>query len=428
MLYDKEELDECKTCPVVIRINLIIKGVVRMKNRSFRFLWISQVLANAGDIFYIVGLISILYSLTESPLVLALVPFINMVGRFVSGLFSPLLINRYPLKQLLVYSQAFKTVALGVLSVITFVLAPVVPVVLAFVLVIAFLDGWAAPASQAMLPRLVPSHELVKANSFFSIVYETVNLGGWALGGLLVAFLGGQLVIVLTFGCYVAATILLMNIVDATDFKRKDSSVRRCDELTEGWKIIWRHRLYRSLHILIAFEAIANVVWIASILYVFVTEVLGQSEAWWGYINTAFFVGMLLGGILFSRFAASAEKRLRPILLISSFGICIITFLFGFTQIGWLSLVIVCFSGIFQQLKGIATETLLQQNATSEELPKIFAAQSTIVSLLFAIGSLVFGLLAELWDVRITYFLAGVLLLIASTHIYRQRRHLPVKK
>lgn len=399
-----------------------------MKNRSFRFLWISQVLANAGDIFYIVGLISVLYSLTESPFILALVPFINMIGRFVSGLFSPLLINRYPLKQLLVYSQAVKTIALGVLSIVTFSLVPAVPVLLVFVLVIAFLDGWAAPASQAMLPRLVPSHELVKANSFFSIVYETVNLGGWALGGLLVALLGGQLVIVLTVGCYVAATILLMNLVDATSFTRKESSVRRFDEMTEGWKIIWRHPLYRSLHIVIAFEAIASVVWIASILYVFVTEVLGQSEAWWGYINTAFFIGMLLSGILFSRFAASAEKRLRPILLISSFGICIVTFLFGFTQIGWLSLVIVCFSGIFQQLKGIATETLLQKNATSEELPKMYAAQSTIVSLLFAIGSLVFGLLAELWDVRMTYLLAAVLLLIASIHIYRQRRHLPVKE
>lgn len=399
-----------------------------MKSRSFRFLWISQALANSGDIFYIVGLISVLYSLTESPFVLALVPFINMVGRFVSGLFSPLLINRYPLKQLLVYSQAFKTVALGVLSVITFLLVPAVPVLLAFVLVIAFLDGWAAPASQAMLPRLVPAHELVKANSFFSIVYETVNLGGWALGGLLVAFLGGQFVIVLTVGCYVAATILLMNIVDATGFTRKESSVRRFDELTEGWKIIWRHPLFRSLHILIAFEAIASIVWIASILYVFVTEVLGQSEAWWGYINTAFFVGMLLGGILFSRFAASAESRLISVLLTSSFGICMVTFLFGFTTIGWLSLFFVGLSGIFQQLKGIATETLLQKSATSEELPKIYAAQSTIVSLLFAIGSLIFGLLAELWDVRMTYLLSAVLLLIASIHLYHQRRHLFAKE
>ncbi|GEN83674.1 MFS transporter [Sporosarcina luteola] len=399
-----------------------------MKNRSFRLLWMSQALANSGDIFYIVGLISVLYSLTESPFILALVPFFNMFGRFVSGLFSPLLINRYPLKQLLVYSQFFKTVALGMLALLISLLVPVVPVVLAFVLMIAFLDGWATPASQSMLPRLVPPHELVKANSFFSIVYETINLGGWAIGGLLVAFLGGQWVIVFTVGCYTASTILLLYIVDATRFTGKEASTRRADELTEGWKTIWRHPLYRSLHILIAFEAIANVVWIASILYVFVAEVLQKSEAWWGYINTSFFIGMLLGGILFSRFASWGETKLKPVLLISSFGICIITFLFGYTQIGWLSLIIVCFSGIFQQLKGIATDTFLQKNATPEELPKIYAAQSTIVSLLFAIGSLVFGMLAEVVDVRITYLLAASLLFIASVHTYRQRRYLSLEK
>lgn len=399
-----------------------------MKNRSFRLLWMSQALANSGDIFYIVGLISVLYSLTESPFILALVPFFNMFGRFVSGLFSPLLINRYPLKQLLVYSQFFKTVALGMLALLISLLVPAVPVVLAFVLMIAFLDGWATPASQSMLPRLVPPHELVKANSFFSIVYETINLGGWAIGGLLVAFLGGQWVIVFTVGCYTASTILLLYIIDATRFTGKEASTRRADELTEGWKTIWRHPLYRSLHILIAFEAIANVVWIASILYVFVAEVLQKSEAWWGYINTSFFIGMLLGGILFSRFASWGETKLKPVLLISSFGICIITFLFGYTQIGWLSLIIVCFSGIFQQLKGIATDTFLQKNATPEELPKIYAAQSTIVSLLFAIGSLVFGMLAEVVDVRITYLLAASLLFIASVHTYRQRRYLSLEK
>lgn len=395
-----------------------------MKSQSFRLLWISQSLANSGDIFYIVGLISVLYSFTESPFILALVPFINMIGRFVSGLFSPLLMNRYPLKQLLVASQVLKTIALGMLALITFQWF-FVPVMLVFVFIIAFLDGWAAPASHAMLPRLVPQHEFVKANSFFSIVYETINLGGWALGGLLVAFSSGQLIISLTVGVYAVATILSLKLVDPTDFTRKTTTVRRTYELTEGWKMIWNRPLYRSLHVVIAFEAIANVVWIASILYVFVTEVLYKTEAWWGYINTAFFVGMLLGGIFFSRFASTAENLLKQVLLISSFGICIVTFLFGVTKIGWLSLVFVGFSGIFQQLKGIATDTYLQKNATSEELPKIYAAQSTLISLLFAISSLVFGALAELWDVRITYLLSAVLLFLASIHIFYQRHHLP---
>lgn len=394
-----------------------------MKSQSFRFLWMGQSLANLGDIFYIVGLISMLYGMTESPFMLALVPFINMMGRFSSSMISPLLLNRYPLKTLLVCSQMCKTILLGLLSLMVVVqLTPNILILLGFIFMIAFLDGWASPASQAMLPRLVSTNELVKANSFFSIVYETVNLGGWALGGLLVAFLGGQYVILLTLGLYVMASMMMTKIVDHTPFQRNDSAGRRGGELKEGWLIIWRNPLYRSLHVIIVFEAVANVVWIASILYVFVTEVLGETEAWWGYINTSFFIGMVIGGILCTRFLVLFEKNMKNVLIIFSFGLSLITLLFGLATISWLALAFAGINGVFQQLKGIASDTFLQKAATSDELPKIYAAQGALVSLLFAVSSLTFGALAEVSDIRITFLLSAALLGVAA--IYVVIRHL----
>ncbi len=400
-----------------------------MKSQSFRFLWMGQSLANLGDIFYIVGLISILYGITESPFTLALVPFISMFGRFISGMISPLLLNRYPLKTLLVYSQVCKTILLGVLSLILVVqLMPNILILLGFVFVIAFLDGWAAPASQAMLPRLVPKNELVKANGFYTMVYETINLGGWALGGLLVAFFSGPTVILLTLGLYLIATIMMTRVVDPTAFQRQSSEGRRSGELQEGWLIIWRNPLYRSLHISIIFEAVANVVWIASILYVFVTEILGETEAWWGYINTSFFIGMLIGGIICTRFASLFEKNMKAVLIIFSFGISVITLLFGLTTIAWVALVFAGINGVVQQLKGIAVETFLQKAATSDELPKIYAAQSALISLLFAVSSLTVGALAEVWNVRVTFILAALLLGVAAFYTVIRHRRFFVKE
>lgn len=388
-----------------------------MQNKSFRFLWIGQSLANLGDIFYIVGLISILYLSTESPFILALVPFFNMFGRFISGLLSPLLLNRYSLKTLLIYSQASKTLLLFFLAIILALDRTAnVFVLISFVFVIAFLDGWAAPASQAMLPRLVMKNELVKANSFFSIVSETVNLGGWAVGGLIVALLSGQNVILITVALYLIATILMTRINDPIRFKRKFSEGHRSSELKEGWQIVWRNPLYKSLHVIIVFEAFANVVWIASILYVFVSEVLDKSEAWWGYINTSFFVGMVVGGLICSRFNLAFEKNLKPVLITFSFGISILTLLFGLTTIAWLSLFFAGVNGVFQQLKAIASNTFIQKLASTEELPKIYAVQSALVSLLFAISSLLFGALAEIWDVRISFTISAILLGIAAIY------------
>ncbi|KAA0941041.1 MFS transporter [Sporosarcina sp. ANT_H38] len=395
-----------------------------MKSASFRFLWIGQSMANLGDIFYIVGLISILYASTDSPFTLALVPFLSMFGRFISGMISPLLLNRYPLKKLLVYSQVSKTLLLYLLALIlVFHMTSSVLVLLSFVFTIAFLDGWAAPASQAMLPRLVPKNELVKANSFFSVIYETVNLGGWAIGGLIVAFLSGQTVILITVVLYLMATLLMTKIIDPTEFQRKISKGRQIGELKEGWQIVWRNPLYKSLYVIIVFEAVANVVWIASILYVFVTEILGETEAWWGYINTSFFIGMVVGGIICSRFTLIFEKKLKCVLIIFSFGISIMTFLFGLTEMAWLSLIFAGLNGVFQQLKAIASNTFLQKSASTEELPKIYAAQSALVSLLFAVSSLLFGALAEIGNVRITFIISAALLGIAAIYtVIRHRR------
>lgn len=394
-----------------------------MKNQSFRFLWIGQSMANLGDVFYIVGIISVLYTLTESPFALALVPFINMFGRFISGMISPWLLNRFPLKTLLVYSQVCKTALLVVLSImLIFETTSGLFIILMFVGSIAFLDGWAAPASHAMLPRLVPKEQLVKANSFFSIVSETVNLGGWALGGVAVALTSGQFVIFGTVGLYIIATLMMFGIYDPTPFRKKEMEGKRSSELTEGWQIIWRNPLFRSLHVIIIFEAIANVVWIASILYIFVSEVLGQTEAWWGYINTAFFLGMIIGGVICSRFVRGIEDNLQRLLILFSFGISVVTLLFGVTSIPWIAILLVIGNGIVQQLKGIVSETMLQKSATTEELPKIYAVQSALISLLFGISSLSFGAIAELWDVRITFILAAILLGLGALFALIRRR------
>lgn len=400
-----------------------------MKSKSFRFLWVGQSMANLGDVFYIVGLISILYVITESPFILALLPFLNMFGRFLSGLISPLLLNRFPLRTLLVYSQVYKTFLLFFLSLTMFFQATTSTlIILIFVFLIAFLDGWAAPASQAMLPRLVSADELIKANGFFSIVYKTVNLGGWALGGLLVAFLGGQNVVLFTLSLYIIATFMMKQIVDPTPFHRKDLKGSKNDEFKEGWQMVWNNPLYKSLYVMIAFEAVANVVWVASILYIFVTEVLGETETLWGTINTSFFIGMLIGGVICTRFAPFIEKNLKYVLIIFSFGISLITLLIGLTTIVWLSLVFVGVSGIFQQLKAIAADTFLQKAALPEELPKIYAVQSTIIALLFAVSSLSFGALAEISDVRVVFFLAATLLCIAAIYALIQHRYFSLER
>ncbi len=397
-----------------------------MKSKSFRLLWLGQLFANLGDVFYIVGLISILYEVTGSAFYLALLPFLNTFGKFISGILSPLLLNKFRLKSLLVTSQLYKTIVLFVLSCwVSFQLTPDIWFILLCIFLIAFLDGWAMPATSSMLPRLVEENELLKANSFVSVMTETAQLGGWAFGGILVAVLNGQNLIWLTFSLFVVSTIMMQKLKDETPFEVKENRQKIGEALKEGWMVIWKNPLFRSIHILILVESIANVVWVAAILYVFVTEVLHVTEAWWGYINTAFFIGLLLGGVICSRFSIRIEKSMRKTVIFSSIGISIVTILFGLNSVAWMALILVALSGLMDQIKGITFNTYLQKEAHPDDLPKIYSAQNALVSLVFGLSTLVFGIIAESMGITITFIMAGSLLAAVGIYLWTVRHRFP---
>lgn len=397
-----------------------------MKSNSFRMLWIGQSFANLGDVLYIVGLISILYALTDSVLYLAMLPFLNTFGRFLSGMLSPILLNQYRLKSLLVGSQMSKTIVLFGLSILVSIQSnPAIWLIMFLIFIIAFLDGWAMPATSAMLPRLIHPDEIVKANSFVSVITESVNIGGWAVGGIFVAMVTGQYVIWFTFGLFIVSTFMMLGIVDKSPFHGKKEKSKTIDLLKDGWVTIWKNPLFRSIHMSLVIEAIANVVWVAAIMYVYVADVLQADESWWGYLNTAFFIGLLLGGLICSRFAHRVEQNLRQIMVITSFAVSVITLLFGFNSIAWLALLFGVFHGLVAQIKGIAMETYLQKEALPADLPKLYSAQSALISLLFGLSSLLFGAIAEWFNVQVAFSLAGVLLTIGAVYILKTKERFP---
>ncbi|MER1956851.1 MAG: MFS transporter [Solibacillus sp.] len=382
--------------------------------KSFHFLWISQLFANLGDVFYIVGLISILYQASESPFYMALLPFLNMTGRMISSSFAPLVFNHYRLKQLLVISQALKTALLLILAVGSLYTLSLY-FMFSIIFAVAFLDGLAQPASTALIPRIVDKSQLLRANGLLSMINESTQLGGWALGGILVAAMNGEIVIWITFILFVLSTLCLLFVIDHTPFERK-RNIPKKQQLTEGFQLIWNNHSFRTIHVMVIFESIANVVWVAAIMYLFVADVLHVSEAWWGYINTTFFIGLVLGGFICTKYEQFFEKNLKYIVLFSSFAMAIIMILFGFNRVTIVALLLSLFFGVFDQFKGILLGTWLQLKATDDQLIKVYSAQGVLTSLLFGLSTLLAGVFANVFSVQWLFIGAGLLLLLSAIY------------
>lgn len=398
-----------------------------MNKSSFRFLWIGQSLANSGDVFYMVGLIAIIYELTGSVTYMAFVPFFITASRFVSGIIAPLIIERVSLKALLAYSQLGKTIAIIILIGYIDVFSSINTSVLIFFFVIAisFLDGWANPARNAFIPILVEQNALVKANSLLAILDQTIRLGGWAVGGMLVAIIGGVNVLWFTFFLFVTSTFMMFLIpsIDRNIVSDEQSiKLSNWEVLKKGWVTIWQTPTLRIISIVEFFESIANVVWVAAIMYVYVDQVLQTGEQWWGYINATFFFGLMIGGFLSLKWSHLVDRLSSKVILVGALLASLTTLMFGLTSTPWMALVLSLLFGLVNQMKDVAQETLVQKSVVHRLLPNIYSAKDALITAIFGGSSLILGNLTDLFGVRFIFMLAATLLFISSIIVIINRK------
>ncbi|MEI2472763.1 MFS transporter [Peribacillus frigoritolerans] len=395
-----------------------------MKNTSFRCLWIGQAFANLGDIFYVVGLISLLYNLTGSAFYLSLLPFITTIFRFISSLLAPLVIDRFPLKRIIVQSQWWKTILLVCLGIfiISFDHGFSVAVIF-FIALISLLDGVAAPVSAALVPQLVPKVERMKANGFLNVITQTIFVAGWPLGSVLLISTNSSFIIWLTVMLYAVSTIYTGRIKvpeQATD----PVAPSNWDSIKSGWVAIRQIPTIRTLISIDFITTLASSVWVAAVIYIYVEQNLQLGEEWWGYINTSYFVGMIFSGLIVIRFAKLLEKYIGFFITFGLFLSSLLILLFGTTSIPALALLLACLYGLPEQIREVIYTKLFQDHATEKTLAKIHAVWGAVINLTFAGSVLLLGFITETYSVKTTFQFSSTLIFLAFLYATFKRNDL----
>lgn len=399
-----------------------------MKNKSFKVLLAGQSLANAGDVFYIVALITSVYNVTHSLFYVSLVPAINMLGGFLGGLLAPLLIDRYKLKTILFNSQFIKTCFLLMLTLYVSLLLTQGTIVTIYIIIffITFLDSFSNPSSSALIPQLVSEENLLKANSLMSSIYQFIQMGGWAAGGILAAFLHTNGLLILTFSLYVLSTCLLAFVKVKEKKPSEEPSVKASElpSLFEGWRIIAGDKSLRVLHLTLIFSSIAVPVWVSSILYPFIDIRLGVGTEWWGYINTSLLFGLFLAGILAYRHSDFINKNIRNVLLIGGCMVFLMTLLFGLNVHPVISLILIGMFGLFEELRMISIHTIIQSLVRDKLLAKVYAVQSSLTMATFGISTLMMGILGQRYSIVVVFIIASIALCFSFFYSITSRKYL----
>lgn len=387
-------------------------------SRSFVKLLVSQLFANLADIFLRVSLIANIFVITKSVIATSMVPILIGLSAFMASFLVPLVTKIIPLNRVLFLTQGGKTALVAIL-VALFTKFQFVPAVgmYVFVIAISILDGFAAPVSYAMIPRYATN--LGKANAALSMSGEGVQLIGWGLGGLLYALVGLFSIMLLVLFLYLLSTFVMLFLPQAKIEQLEAET--NLDTLVKGWSLVVKNPPLRLLVQANLLENFSNTIWVSSVILVFVTEVLQQTESYWGYSNTAYSLGIILGGMIVFNYsekflAHKWESIFFPLVAIVAVTGSILffptaeTFLLFSAGIGFLS-----------QLKEVPESVFLQETVDENQLVHVYSVFEVISTLAFSVFVFLMSSMTEYFGIRTVFYLAMIATLLEAALIYCKR-------
>lgn len=387
-------------------------------SNSFIKLLVSQLFANLADIFFRVTIIANIYIISKSVIATSLVPILIGISSFVASLLVPLVTKRLALNRVLSLSQFGKTILLAILVGMFTVMQSVAPLVTyLFVVAISILDGFAAPVSYAIVPRYAT--DLGKANSALSMSSEAVQLVGWGLGGLLFATIGLLPTTFIILILYIISSFLMLFLPNAeVEVLESETNL---EILLKGWKLVARDprlRLFVSANL---FEIFSNTIWVSSIILVFVTELLNETESYWGYSNTAYSIGIIISGLIAFRLSEKFLASKWESILFSLIAMAIVTLTILFFPNAQMFLVFSALLGMLSQLKEVPESVFLQETVEENNLVNVYSVLEVISTLAFSVFVLLMSYITESFGISISFWLSAICLMIEAILIYIRR-------
>ena len=387
-------------------------------SNSFIKLLVSQLFANLADIFFRVTIIANIYIISKSVIATSLVPILIGISSFVASLLVPLVTKRLALNRVLSLSQFGKTILLTILVGMFTVMQSVAHLgIYLFVVAISILDGFAAPVSYAIVPRYAT--DLGKANSALSMSGEAVQLVGWGLGGLLFATIGLLPTTFIILILYIISSFLMLFLPKAeVEVLESETNL---EILLKGWKLVARDprlRLFVSANLL---EIFSNTIWVSSIILVFVTELLNETESYWGYSNTAYSIGIIISGLIAFRLSEKFLAAKWESILFSLVAMAIVTLTILFFPNAQMFLLFSALVGMLSQLKEVPESVFLQETVEENNLVNVYSVLEVISTLAFSVFVLLMSYITENFGISISFWLSAICLMIEAILIYIRR-------
>jgi len=277
------------------------------------------------------------------------------------------------------------------------------------------------PASQALLPRLVPRDLLQEASAISRLVMNVGQMSGAALAGLLVAVAGAGWALVLC-GIGMVSTIPMLLAIRGSQpatgdeaqpgegAEGKAQARSMLAELREGWS---EFRSHTWLWVIVAQFCVVMMAWYGAFSVlgpVVAREHLGGPAAW-GAITAADALGLIAGGLAALRFTPR-----RPMLFVVLTGGAIAISPLSLAMV--LPLPAICLAsfglGVFVEMMMVQWTVTMARNIPSDKLARVSSYDVLGSVMAMPAGALIAGPLGAAIGAARAQYAAAAVIVVAS--------------
>ncbi len=373
----------------------------------------------SGDAAYAIAILWIMQEMTGSAAMMGLVSALRAAPSAL-GLVTGVLVDRWRPRNVLVGA----TFARAVIVVL-------IPLLWAFgvlkpwhLLAIAVLQGFTGiflmPSRNAIMPAVVPSDRLIQANALMMFSAQVTQAIGYSAAGIAIALLGTISLFYFNAFCMVVSGLLLwmiqtgrMSQVDATVRARAEVATGMVEqqarrrmilaEMREGFQYILSNVvLVKVLLLVMVMNFLITPLFV--LLPVWTKQVLLAGPQVYGFVHSAYQVGMIAGSLLIGYVASRTRRSGLVFSALVLQGVALLSLsILKTTQAALFGLAAF---GLLDALTQVTFGSYLQASVPRSIRGRVFSCTEAVAQMISPAGQVIGGFLAEVVALPVVY--AGI--------------------
>ena len=391
-----------------------------MSLRDFRLLFAGTSTSLLGDQFALIATPWLTLQLTGDPLALGIVLALEGFPRALFMLLGGAVTDRISPRMVMLVSDFIRLALTGLMALAIFTGSVQMWMVYVFALGFGLVAGFAVPAGNSIVPRLVAEEDLQAGNSIIMGSSQLIQFVGPTIAGILIgnystSSLGIGLAFTFDALSFVVSAVCLWVMRGGRNLETASGNQKESvwASISVGVQYLWNDQALRTLFLILA---AVNFFFTGPLLVgipVLADQYLPEGAVAFGLLMSAFAGGSLVGILLAGILPRPKGKRMSAflILLLVSFGVSL--GFFGFIRSTWLDFALMLLLGSGNGYVAILMFTWMQTNTPKDMLGRMMSMVMLAGNGLVPISQAISGAVIK-WNLEALFVCAGALIVLVS--------------